>query len=65
MIYAATDGVWRYGAFQHLVRIGFGGFVMLIVALIDIRFWYRVAYPAYAVGLALLIAVEFIGVIFP
>lgn len=62
MIYAATDGVWRYGAFQHLVRIGFGGFVMLVVALIDIRFWYRLAYPAYAVGLALLIAVEFVGV---
>jgi len=34
---------------------------MLVVALIDIRFWYRLAYPAYAVGLALLIAVEFIG----
>jgi rod shape determining protein RodA len=61
MIYAATDGVWRYGALQHLVRIGFGGLVMLIVALIDIRFWYRLAYPAYAIGLVLLIAVEFIG----
>lgn len=61
MIYAATDGVWRYGAFQHLVRVGVGGLVMLAIALIDIRIWYRLAYPAYAVGLALLIGVEFFG----
>ncbi len=61
MIFAATDGVWRYGAFQHFVRIGFGGLVMLAVALIDIRVWYRLAYPAYAVGLIMLIGVEFVG----
>lgn len=62
MIYAATDGVWRYGAFQHFMRVGFAGLVMLVVALIDIRFWYRLAYPAYAVALILLIGVEFFGV---
>ena len=62
MIYAATDGVWRHGAFQHLVRVGFGGIVMLAVALIDIRVWYRLAYPAYFIGLLLLIGVEFAGV---
>lgn len=62
MIFAATDGVWRYGAFQHLVRVGFGGLVMLVVALTDIRIWYRLAYPAYVVGLVLLIGVEFVGV---
>ena len=61
MIFAATDGVWRFGAFQHFLRVGFGGLVMLIVALIDIRIWYRLAYPAYAVGLILLIGVEFVG----
>ncbi len=62
MIFAATDGVWRYGALQHFVRVGFGGLVMLTVALIDIRIWYRLAYPAYVVGLLLLIGVEFVGV---
>jgi len=41
MIYAATDGVWRFGAFQHLTRIAFGGLVMVAVAMIDIRIWYR------------------------
>ena len=62
MIYAATDGVWRHGAFQHLIRVGFGGIFMLVVALVDIRVWYRLAYPAYIIGLLLLIGVEFAGV---
>lgn len=63
MIYAATEGVWRYGAFQHIVRIGVGGLAMLAIAMIDIRFWYRLAYPIYAAALVLLIGVEFFGVI--
>lgn len=62
MIFAATDGVWQRGAFQHVTRIAFGGVIMLAVAMIDIRIWYRLAYPIYAVGLALLIGVEFVGV---
>ena len=62
MIFAATDGVWRLGAFQHFIRVGAGGLVMLIVAMVDIRIWYRLAYPIYAVGLLLLISVEFVGV---
>jgi len=61
MIYAATDGVWRHGAIQHIVRIGAGMMVMLVVALIDIKIWYRVAYPIYLLGLVLLIGVEFFG----
>jgi len=62
MIFSATDGVWRYGAFQHFVRVGACGLVMLVVALVDIRVWYRLAYPIYAVGLLLLVGVEFFGV---
>ena len=62
MIFAATDGVWRLGALQHFLRVGFGGLVMLAVALIDIRIWYRLAYPIYLISLGLLIGVEFIGV---
>ncbi len=62
MIFAATDGVWRYGALQHFVRVGFGALVMLAIALIDIRIWYRLAYPAYIIGLLMLIGVEVFGV---
>ncbi len=62
MIFAATDGVWRLGALQHFFRVGFGGLVMIAVALIDIRVWYRLAYPVYLISLALLIGVEFMGI---
>ena len=62
MIFAATDGVWRLGALQHFLRVGFAGLIMLGVALINIRVWYRLAYPIYLIALALLIGVEFVGV---
>lgn len=62
MIFAATDGIWQRGAFQHLTRIGLGAIAMLVIAMIDIRVWYRLAYPIYLVGLVLLIGVEFAGV---
>lgn len=62
MIYAATDGVWRYGAMQHVVRIAVGMLAMLAIAIIDIRIWYRLAYPAYFIALLLLIGVELVGI---
>ncbi|RKQ71109.1 cell elongation-specific peptidoglycan biosynthesis regulator RodA [Litorimonas taeanensis] len=62
MIYAATDGVWSRGAAQHAIRIGVAGLIMLGVALIDIRVWYVLAYPAFIGSLFLLLGVEFFGV---
>jgi len=61
-IYAATDGVWNHGAQQHLIRLILAGGVMVFIALIDIRVWYHLAYPLYAVGVALLGLVHFFGV---
>lgn len=62
MILAATDGVWRYGAFQHATRIALAGGLMLAIAMTDIRIWYQLAYPAYLGALILLLGVEFVGV---
>ncbi len=62
MIYAATDGVWSHGAMQHLIRIIICGFAMVVIAMVDIRLWYGLAYPAYVGALLLLIAVELVGV---
>jgi rod shape determining protein RodA len=45
------------------VRFGIGITAMLVVALIDIRFWFRLAYPIYAVALIGLIAVEVLGIV--
>lgn len=62
MIYAATDGVWQRGAAQHAMRIGIAGGIMMVVAMVDIRVWYTLAYPAYLGSLVLLIGVELFGV---
>ena len=62
MIYAATDGVWSRGAAQHAIRIIIAGVLMLMIALTDIKVWYTLAYPVYALALVLLIGVEFFGV---
>ncbi|NNE58363.1 MAG: rod shape-determining protein RodA [Hellea sp.] len=62
MIYAATDGVWTDGAQQHLVRLLAASGLMIVVAVIDIRFWYYMAYPIYAVSLLMLVGVDFMGV---
>lgn len=61
-IFAATDGVWHHGAQQHLIRLILAGGVLLVIALIDIRVWYHLAYPLYAIGLFLLVLVYRFGV---
>ena len=61
-IFAATDGVWSHGAQQHLMRLSFASIMMLCVAMIDIRVWYHLAYPAYFACLILLMGVDFFGV---
>lgn len=62
-ILSATDGIWAHGAFQHLIRISIAFFIMLGVAMVDIRFWYQIAYPAYLVSLVLLLLVDQFGVL--
>ena len=61
-IFSATDGAWGQGAFQHATRIGVAFLVMLGVALVDIRVWYGLAYPAYLGALVLLVGVDQLGV---
>lgn len=62
MIYSATGGQWGLGAKQHLFRLVVGMLFLLGVAMINIRVWFTLAYPAYLFALALLIGVEFFGV---
>lgn len=62
MIFAATDGVWERGAYQHSVRIGVATILMLGITLTTIKFWYNLSYLAYAMALLLLIGVELFGV---
>ncbi len=61
MLYSAAGGNIRPWAGPHALRFAVGLAVMLAVALIDIRFWLRCAYPIYAASLLLVIGVEFMG----
>ena len=62
MIFAATDGQWSLGAFQHLQRLVLGGGIMLVVALVNIRVWYFLAYPIYLGAVLFLGAVDIFGI---
>jgi rod shape determining protein RodA len=45
----------------QLTRFGIGLIILVIVAMIDIRVWMGLAYPAYVLALLLLIGVEIMG----
>jgi rod shape determining protein RodA len=61
MLYSAGGGAHAPWAWRHSVRFGVGLGAMLVVALIDIRFWFRCAYAGYGAALLALIGVEFAG----
>ncbi len=62
MLYSAANGNIDPWATRQMARLSVGMVAMFIVAMIDLRFWLRLAYPAYAVGLLLLAAVEVRGI---
>ena len=61
MLYSVSGGSLSPWADKQMVRFVIGFALMIAVALVDIRFWMSFAYPAYAVSLLLLIAVEVAG----
>ena len=61
MLYSVADGDFSPWAKAQMIRFGVGLFVMIVVAMIDIRLWYRAAWPFYVFAFALLIAVELVG----
>ncbi len=63
MLYSVSEGTVDTWVKRQTVRFGVGFVLMLLVALVDIRFWLRYAYAIYFLALALLGAVEVIGVV--
>lgn len=61
MLYSVAGGSLTPWAGTQMGRFGVGLALMLTAAMINIRVWMSLAYPAYAVSLALLAAVEFVG----
>ena len=61
MLYSAAGGAHEPWAWRQGVRFGLGLGLMLMIALIDVRVWFRWAYLAYGGALLGLIAVEISG----
>ena len=61
MLYSIAGQSWSPWAAQHLIRFGIFFVAMIILAMIDLRVWFAMAYPVYAIGLVLLVGVEVMG----
>ena len=61
MQYSAAGGNLEPWAGRQMVRFGVGVVLMVGVAVVHLRWWYLLAYPVYAAGLVLLVAVEIFG----
>lgn len=60
-LYSAAGGNLEPWASKQMIRFGVFFVMMIVIALIDIRFWYRISYILFAVGFVLLVFVEFMG----
>ncbi|HBR68630.1 MAG TPA: rod shape-determining protein RodA [Rhodospirillaceae bacterium] len=60
-LYSAAGGNFSPWASKQAVRFCVGFVAMIIVALIDVRLWYRLSWAIYAVALVLLVIVELKG----
>ncbi|HAH10656.1 MAG TPA: rod shape-determining protein RodA [Alphaproteobacteria bacterium] len=61
MLFSVAQGSFQPWAAPQMARFGIGFVIMIAIALVNIRFWMSLAYPAYAIGLLGLLAVEVFG----
>ncbi len=60
-LYSAAGGNFSPWASQQMIRFAIGLIGMVIIAVIDIKWWYRFSWIAYFFGFALLAVVEVMG----
>lgn len=60
-LYSAAGGSMSPWAAKHMMRFAVSSFGMIVIALINIKWWYRFTWPLYFLGLFLLIVVEVMG----
>ncbi|WP_417451953.1 rod shape-determining protein RodA [Kordiimonas sp.] len=63
MLYSVAGGAWDPWASRQALRFVGAFILMLVIATVDIRYWMAFAYPAWFIGLLLLLAVEIIGAV--
>jgi len=61
VLYSAAGNNWSPWADKHLIRFGLCLLLMLGLSMVDLRVWFQLAYPTYAVGMLLLVAVMVVG----
>jgi rod shape determining protein RodA len=61
MLYSVAGSSWTPWAADHMIRFGVFFVMMIVLALVDLRDWFGLAYPIYALGLILLLGVELAG----
>ncbi len=61
LMYGASKGSWEPWALDHITRFFIVLVMMVMVAIIDIKIWYHLAYPAFAIAFILILGVEFFG----
>jgi rod shape determining protein RodA len=61
VLYSAASGDFGRLAGRQMVVFGIGFTCMITIALVHIRWWWKLSYAIYGVGLLMLIAVEIIG----
>lgn len=63
MLYSASGGDWQPWASKHLIRFAFSFGIMVVLSLVDVKYYLRLAYPIFFITLLLLIYVEVEGYI--
>lgn len=61
VLYSAGGGSHSPWAARHGARLAFGACIMLVVALVNIRVWFRWALPLYGAAFLMLLGVEVVG----
>ena len=61
MLYSVANGSFHPWALPQIVKFVVGFVILLVAAMIDVRVWMSLAYPAYSLSLLLLVAVDVAG----
>lgn len=61
MLYSAARGDFEPWAIKQIVRFAFIFPIMILIAVTDIKIWFRLAYFFYGFGIVLLIIVDIVG----
>jgi rod shape determining protein RodA len=62
LMYSAAKGSWNPWAIKQIIHFAIFLPMLLIIAVIDLKFWYKGAYLFYYIALLLLILVHLLGV---